>query len=169
MRALFFAGGWGRHEACFAKGRAGRRPWHDRREKEAILGLCPRGYPEKVILAWADDLDPGILGRVLSGKASVGFVLEDGGAALGAALFQAGRIKALYVRPGCWGMGAGGILLGACESLARKRGLRRVALFAALDSRDFYVGRGYLAVEEGARQLPGGLLLKGCEMQKDLV
>ena len=138
-------------------------------KKEAILGLCSRGYPEKLILAWADDLDPVLLGRVLSGKASAGFVLEDKGEALGAAIFQGGRVKALYVRPGCWGMGAGGILLGACESLARKRGLKRIALFAALDSRDFYVGQGYLAVEATARQLPGGLLLKGWEMQKNLV
>ena len=138
-------------------------------KQAAILGLKDKGYPEELLTAWAENLNTRWLGRTLYGKGTAGFLLVYNGLAFGTSLFQGGRVKALYVRPRCWRMGAGGLLLRACESLARQKNLERVGLFAALNSRPFYRGQGYRELKSREQELPGGQLLTGWEMEKNLV
>lgn len=81
---------------------------------------------------------------------------------------DAARIRAFFVHPGYARLGIASLLLEQCESRARERGFRRLALMGTLSGVPFYEARGYLPEAQIVYPMGEGLAIEFVPMNKAL-
>ena len=79
------------------------------------------------------------------------------------------RIRAFFVHPTYARRGVGAALMWACEQAAYQAGFRELTLVATLPGQRLYAAAGFVAVEDVAISMPGGLVLPTVRMTKRLV
>jgi GNAT superfamily N-acetyltransferase len=79
---------------------------------------------------------------------------------------DAARIRAFFVHPGWVRRGIGALILQACESAAVAAGFTRLEMGATLTGVQFYLAKGYAAVENLEVAMPGGETLPIVRMCK---
>lgn len=81
---------------------------------------------------------------------------------------DAAKIRAFFVHPEWARHGIGGMILEACEQAAKEAGFHRLEMGATLTGVPFYVRNGYVALQEMAVPMRGGLSLPIVKMGKDV-
>ena len=138
-------------------------------QRAAIFGLARNHYAVDQKKDWVVGFDPEHLRMALAEPAVAAFVAENGGKMAGFSVMNGDELRALYVRPEASGKGVGSRLLGATQEEALARGIRRLRLYATLNSRSFYESNGFYAVKEGEYSISKTETMTCVEMEKDLL
>ncbi|MBG0789618.1 MAG: GNAT family N-acetyltransferase [Desulfovibrionaceae bacterium] len=134
----------------------------------SIRLLCQDHYTPAQIRAWTDVLNPVVYESALTAKYCI--VACDGNTILGMGMLslEDGEIHAVYVDPDQSGRGVGSLILSHLEETARQHDVMELTVFATLNARGFYEGKGYNAIRPALHSLPNGLQLECIEMRKRL-
>lgn len=109
----------------------------------SIRGLCAKAYSRTQIRAWSAGRTPERYRKpILEGKEDI-LVGEAGGRIAGFVALDRARVHILYVHPRFAGKGVGHALMRRVETLARRRGLKRLTLDSTLNAVPFYERGGF--------------------------
>jgi GNAT superfamily N-acetyltransferase len=86
-------------------------------------------------------------------------VAARGPSLVGYAALRGAELTALFVRPSAARRGVASALLARIEALARRRGVARLRVDAALSGVAFYRARGFRGIRTVAVPLPGGAMI----------
>jgi GNAT superfamily N-acetyltransferase len=135
--------------------------------RASIRGLARSHYGPREIAAWSS-LPALYHAWAMTAGGERYVVAERGGAIVGYAAVRAAEVSALFVRPGAARRGIGAALLARVERGARRRGVRRLRVDAALPAIAFYVSRGFRGGRALRVPLPGGEALPARRLSKRL-
>jgi GNAT superfamily N-acetyltransferase len=127
-------------------------------KRAAIGGIDSSVYDRGQLEAWQPDVDAASDFERAIGSDTFDVVLArvDGtDVAYGVLNATAGRIDALYVRPGYSGEGIATSLVGQLESRARMRGVEEIEIISSLNARPFYETLGYRTCGAKHRSIDG--------------
>ncbi len=133
----------------------------------SIEGLTGDDYSEAQQQAWAATVeDEAAFGKRLASQLTLVATLD--GAAVGfASLKRSDHIDLLYVHPEAVGQGVAAALCDALEKLAGSRGAKNLTVDASDNAAEFFVRRGYEAMQRNTVSLDGEWLAN-TTMQKPL-
>jgi putative acetyltransferase len=134
--------------------------------RASIETLAADHYDEDQLAAWASVADEDDFARRLASNLTI-VALLDGEIAGFATLENKERFGLLYVHPDAVRRGVGSALADAIERLAQARGVAKLSVDASDAARDFFAGRGYVAVQRNTVTI-GGEWLGNTTMTKDL-
>jgi GNAT superfamily N-acetyltransferase len=135
--------------------------------RASVLALARRAYRPGQLARWAS-LPPLYHAWAMTLGGETRFVAERGGRAVGFAGLRGAEATALFVAPGAARRGIGSALLARLLRAARRRGVRRVWLDAALDAVPFYRARGFAGSRRVRVPLPGGATLEAIRLRRPL-
>jgi GNAT superfamily N-acetyltransferase len=123
--------------------------------RAAVRGV-PRGvYPARTLTAWAS-LPALYHAWAMTAGGETLLVAAQDGRIVGYAGLRAAELTALFVLPSAARHGVASALLARVEALARRRGVRRLAVDAARSGVAFYRARGFTGSRAVRVPLPGG-------------
>lgn len=111
---------------------------------------------------------PPTMRQRLQAPDTVTFVAATDVEVVGLSTLQGKEVRAVYARPEVQGQGVGSDLLGAVETEAKAKGIRKLEVSASLNSVGFYEAHGYERVGKGAVELEEGLEMRCIDMAKEL-
>ena len=125
--------------------------------RAAILEKAKTHYDEKIIEAWAPEVTPDRVSRMIdhiTNEQVYTVVAESGGQIIGFGQMNVGenRLGAVYVRKSAFG-GVGGKILQHLIQTARERGARFLTMDASLNSELFYNRFGFKSINRGTHVL----------------
>lgn len=124
----------------------------------AAVRAVPSGtYSPRTLAAWAS-LPALYHAWAMTAGGETVLVAERGRAVVGYAALRGAELTALFVRPSAARRGVASALLARIERLARRRGLARLRVDAALSGVVFYRARGFTGGRTVSVPLPGGAL-----------
>lgn len=135
--------------------------------RAAVRAVAPGTYPARALAAWAS-LPALYHAWAMTAGAETFVVAERGGALLGYAALRGAELTALFVRPSAARRGVASALLARVEALARRRGVGRLRVDAALSGVPFYEARGFGGRRTVRVPLPGASM-QAVRMAKRLV
>jgi GNAT superfamily N-acetyltransferase len=128
----------------------------------SVMRAAVRGasgtYPSRTLAAWRS-LPPLYHAWAMTTGGETVLVAESGGRIVGYAGLRGAEVTALFVRPSAARRGVATALLARLEALARRRGVRRLAVDAARSGVAFYRARGFTGGRAVRVPLPGGALV----------
>ena len=125
--------------------------------RAAIRGV-PRGtYPGRTLAAWAS-LPALYHAWAMTAGGETILVAELGGRIAGYGGLRGSEVTALFVPPAAARQGVASALLARIEALARRRGVTRLRVDAAMSGTSFYRARGFTGRRSVKVPLPGGSL-----------
>ena len=133
----------------------------------SIEQLTGDDYSEAQQEAWASAVeDEERFGKRLASELTLVATLQNSPVGF-AALKGADHIDMLYVHPGTVGQGVAAMLCDALEKLAGGRGARKLTVDASDNALEFFVKRGYVAIQRNTVTI-NGEWLANTTMQKTL-
>lgn len=123
----------------------------------AVRAVPAGTYPARALEAWAS-LPPLYHAWAMTAGGETVLVAERGAAVLGYAALRGAELTALFVRPSAARRGVATALLARVEALARRRGVGRLRVDAALSGLGFYRARGFTGSRAVRVPLPGAAL-----------
>ena len=133
----------------------------------SIEQLTGDDYSEAQQEAWAGAVeDEERFGKRLASELTLVATLQNSPVGF-AALKGADHIDMLYVHPGAVGQGVAAMLCDALEKLAGGRGARKLTVDASDNALEFFVKRGYVAMQRNTVTI-NGEWLANTTMQKTL-
>jgi putative acetyltransferase len=133
----------------------------------SIEQLTGDDYSEAQQAAWASAVeDEESFGKRLASELTLVATLQNSPVGF-AALKGADHIDMLYVHPGAVGQGVAAMLCDALEKLAGGRGARKLTVDASDNALEFFVKRGYVAMQRNTVTV-NGEWLANTTMQKTL-
>ncbi|WP_118136533.1 GNAT family N-acetyltransferase [Oceanicella sp. SM1341] len=112
----------------------------------ALRETLARAYPAEVIDRVARSFEPGPLAALFAVR--IAFVARRSGRLVGTAALEGAAVRSVFVAPDQHRAGVGRALMQAVEAEARRRGLDRLEVPAALPAVPFYAALGYRPLRE---------------------
>jgi GNAT superfamily N-acetyltransferase len=125
--------------------------------RAAVRGVAPGTYPARVLAAWGA-LPALYHAWAMTAGGETVLVAARGASLLGYAALRGAELTALFVRPSAARRGVASALLARIEALARRRGVARLRVDAALSGVVFYRARGFAGGRSVSVPLPGGAM-----------
>lgn len=125
--------------------------------RAAVRGVAPGTYPARTLAAWGS-LPALYHAWAMTAGGETVLVAERAGRIAGYAGLRGAELTALFVRPSAARARVASALLARVEALARRRGVRRLRVDAALSGVLFYAARGFSGARRVRVPLPGGAL-----------
>ncbi len=135
--------------------------------RAAVLGVARGTYPAADVRRWAS-LPPLYDAWAMTAGGETLLAAERGGRVVGFAGLRRAELTALFVRPSAARRGVGAALVSAVERLARRRGVRRLSVVAAVGAEPFYRARGFGGGRATRAPLPGSRGLAAVRLSKPL-
>ena len=125
--------------------------------RAAVRAVAPGTYPPPTLAAWGS-LPALYHAWAMTAGGETVLVAERGGGIVGYTGLRGAELTALFVRPSAARAGVASALLARIEALARRRGVRRLRVDAALSGVLFYAARGFSGRRRVRVPLPGGAM-----------
>jgi N-acetylglutamate synthase-like GNAT family acetyltransferase len=135
--------------------------------RAAIRGLARDAYGPRALAAWSS-LPPLYHAWAMTAGGERYVVAERAGRIVGYAALRGAEVTAAFVLPSEARRGVGAALLARVERDARRRGVRRLVVRAALSAIAFYEARGFRGSRALEVPLPGGARLAARLLAKPL-
>ncbi|HTB22894.1 MAG TPA: GNAT family N-acetyltransferase [bacterium] len=135
---------------------------------DSIRRLDGPHYSSKQIETWCAGKRPESYVQSMSDGESM-FVAIQNGQVVGFGGIRRDEIRAVYVSPDHVLLGAGSLLCGALEAVARGNGFKSVHLSSSIQAEAFYLKMGYKKLADGLFKLNQEVSLEAAKMEKVLL
>jgi GNAT superfamily N-acetyltransferase len=125
--------------------------------RASIRGVRRGTYPARTLAAWAS-LPALYHAWAMTAGGETILLAELGGKVAGFGGLRGSELTALFVPPAAARRGVASALLARIEALARRRGVTRLRVDAAMSGTSFYRARGFTGRRAVKVPLPGGAL-----------
>lgn len=138
--------------------------------RRSIYGLCKDYYSHKEMDAWTARLTPQLFDEGMKDENNIGVVAVDSAIVVGYGFINVKdrEVRALYVLPGYAKQGAGRVIMGRLEELAREKKIESLKVQSTLNAVGFYRKAGYRETGREKHRINADVSIACVRMEKKL-